>query len=235
MVGRVEALYRLQVLEAEIDETRAALDTIQSGLEANEELASARQELHEKEEALRASRGRLRELELDLEQVLSKIASTEEMLYGGQVTNPKELAGLDQELHYLRRRRSEVEDETLVSMDEVEEREAHFEGARRQFEAEERRWQATQNELRQEAEKLRSCLSALEAERKARLSSVSKEDLSIYENARRQTAGPAVVLLEGGICQGCRVALPTSLVQQVRRGQDLVYCGSCHRILYSQP
>lgn len=234
MVGRVEALYRLQALETEIDETRAALDTVQSGLQANEERASARRELRETEEAMRASRGRLRELELDLDQISSKIASTEEMLYGGQVTNPKELAGLDQELHYLRRRRSEVEDETLVSMDEVEQREAQFETAERHFEAAEQRWQTTQNELRQEAEGLRSRLAALEAERKTKLSSVSREDLSTYENARRQTAGPAVVLLEGGICQGCRVALPTSLVQQVRRGQDLVYCGSCHRILYSR-
>lgn len=234
MVGRVEALYRLQALETEIDETRAALDTVQSGLQANEERASARRELRETEEAMRASRGRLRELELDLDQISSKIASTEEMLYGGQVTNPKELAGLDQELHYLRRRRSEVEDETLVSMDEVERREAQFETAERHFEAAEQRWQTTQNELRQEAEGLRSRLAALEAERKTKLSSVSREDLSTYENARRQTAGPAVVLLEGGICQGCRVALPTSLVQQVRRGQDLVYCGSCHRILYSR-
>jgi predicted nucleic acid-binding Zn-ribbon protein len=234
VVGRVEALYRLQALETEIDETRAALDTVQSGLEANEERASARRELRETEEAMRASRGRLRGLELDLEQISSKIASTEQMLYGGQVTNPKELAGLDQELHYLRRRRSEVEDETLVSMDEVEQREAQFETAERHFEAAEQRWQTTQNELRQEAEGLRSRLAALEAERKTKLSSVSREDLSTYENARRQTAGPAVVLLEGGICQGCRVALPTSLVQQVRRGQDLVYCGSCHRILYSR-
>jgi predicted nucleic acid-binding Zn-ribbon protein len=234
VVGRVEALYRLQALETEIDETRAALDTVQSGLQANEERASARRELRETEEAMRASRGRLRELELDLDQISSKIASTEEMLYGGQVTNPKELAGLDQELHYLRRRRSEVEDETLVSMDEVERREAQFETAERHFEAAEQRWQTTQNELRQEAEGLRSRLAALEAERKTKLSSVSREDLSTYENARRQTAGPAVVLLEGGICQGCRVALPTSLVQQVRRGQDLVYCGSCHRILYSR-
>jgi len=234
MVGRVEALYRLQVVETEIDETATALDAIQSRLEATQELASTWQELRDKEEALRQSRGRLRELELDLEQISGKIASTEEMLYGGEVTNPKELAGLEQELGYLKRRQSEVEDEALVTMDEMEESEAQFKSAEGHVEDAERRWQTAQGELRQEAEELRSRLTTLESERKGSLSIVPKEDLSVYENRRRQTGGRAVALLEGGICQGCRVALPTSLVQQVRRGQDLVSCGSCHRILYSQ-
>ncbi len=233
VVGRVEALYRLQGIEMEIEETRASLDSVQSRLEANEVLVLARQELQEKGEQLRESRSTLRELELDLEQLAAKIASTEDTLYGGQVTNPKELAGLDQELDYLRRRRSEVEDETLVAMDQAETTEAQFKDAERRLRNVERQWDDTQGQLRQEAEELRSRLTALEAERKHFLSITPKEDLSVYENRRRQTGGQAVALLKGGICQGCRVALPTSVVQQVRRGQDLVYCGSCQRILYA--
>ncbi len=234
VVGRVEALYRLQAVEMEIDETRATLDAIESRLEVNEVLASARQELQENGEKLRDSRGRLRELELDLEQLAAKIASTEDTLYGGQVTNPKELAGLDQELDYLRRRRSEVEDETLVAMDQAETTEAQFNAAERRLRNVERQWDDTQGQLQQEAEELRSRLTALEAERKHCLSIIPEEDLSVYENRRRRTGGQAVAVLKGGICQGCRVALPTSVVQQVRRGQNLVYCGSCQRILYAE-
>jgi predicted nucleic acid-binding Zn-ribbon protein len=234
VVGRIEALYRLQSVEMEIDETRATLDDIQSRLEANGVLAPAQQELQENEEKLRDSRGRLRDLELDLEQLAAKIASTEETLYSGQVTNPKELAGLDQELDYLRRRRSEVEDETLVAMDQAETTEAQYKAAESRLQNVERQWDETQGQLRQEAEELRSRLTALEVEKKHCLSIIPKEDLSIYENRRRRTGGQAVAILKGGICQGCRVALPTSVVQQVRRGQDLVYCGSCQRILYAE-
>jgi predicted nucleic acid-binding Zn-ribbon protein len=118
-------------------------------------------------------------------------------------------------------------------MAEVEEQESGFEAGQGHLRRMEREWEAMQKDLRQEAEELRSGLTSLGEEREETLLGVSKDDLSAYEDLLRRKGGQAVALLEGGICQGCRVALPTSLVQKVRRGQDLVYCGSCERILYS--
>lgn len=235
MASRVEALYRLELIDAEVAEKRDALAHMEMQLDEEEELLPSRRKQDEKGEALRKSRSRLRSLELDLEEISSKIASTEKMLYGGEVTNPKELAGLEQELEYLKRRQSDVEDRTLVMMAEVEEMEGGFKEGKEFLERTERAWEAAQGNLHREAEELRSRLMALEGERRERLLTVSKEDLSAYEDVRRQKGGQAVAVLEKGICQGCRVALPTSFVQKVRLGQDLVYCGSCQRLLYSLP
>jgi len=233
MVDRVGALHKLQLIDSELNEKTEALGQVESQLDQNEELLSARRKMAEEEGGLHKSRATLRHLELDLEEISSKIVSAQERLYGGEITNPKELASLEQEIEYLKRRQSEVEDKTLETMAEVEEKQSGLKLEAECLQRREQEWEAIQEDLRQQAQELSARLTSLQGERTETLLTVSEEDLTVYEDLRRLKGGQAVALLEGGICQGCRVALPTSLVQKVRRGQDLVTCGSCGRILYS--
>ena len=234
MTGIVEAIHRLQSIDTEIDEKTSSLRSIEIELADNDEVVAASEAARSSEETVRELRSRLRSVELDLEEALDKIAATERALYGGEVSNPKELAGLEQELDYLRRRQSALEDDALVLMGEVEEQEDELQSAQELLSRTEQRWRAAQSDLREEAAKLRSRLDSLEAERREAAQTISDENLAVYEGLRQQKGGQAVVLLEDGICQGCRVALPTSVAQRVRRGDELVYCGSCQRVLYSQ-
>jgi len=234
MAGTVEAIYRLQMIDAEIDEKRGSLSSIEADLANNGDVLAASEAVRAGEETLRELRSRLRSLELDLEGILGKIAANESALYGGEVTNPKELAGMEQELNYLRRRRTAAEDDTLVLMGEVEAQEEKLQAAQKLLARTEQRWRMAQSELVKDAEELRSRLATLEAEREETAQGISEGNLGVYESLRRQKGGQAVALLEDGVCQGCRVALPTSLAQRVRRGSELVHCGSCQRVLYSR-
>ncbi len=233
MAGGVEDLYRLQRIDGELDEKRETLRSIESQLEDSQEVLAARKAVREQEEALREQRRRLRSLELDLEEISTKISAAERVLYGGEVTNPKELAGMEQESDYLRRRQSAVEDEALLSMGEVEEQEDALRTAQEHLTSAEQEWEELREVLRKDVEELGSRLTFLEAERAEISKRIPERNLTAYTVLRRQRGGQAVALLENGICQGCRVALPTSVVQRVRRGDEIVYCGSCQRILYS--
>jgi predicted nucleic acid-binding Zn-ribbon protein len=226
----VEAIYRLQLIDTEMDEGRAALRSVRSQLADDEEVLAAANVVRENEETTQKLRSSLRVLEMDLQEVLDKIGSTEGALYGGEVTSPKELAGMEQELEYLKRRQSSVEDDTLLIMSEVEEQEQALEVAREELSRTERSSDNLKLELRKDEEELLSRLTVLEAERMEIAQLISQQDLRAYEDLRSQKGGQAVALLENGICQGCRVALPTSVVQRVRRGSEVVYCGSCQRI-----
>jgi predicted nucleic acid-binding Zn-ribbon protein len=233
MSGRAEAIYRLQLLDTQIEDKRATLRAVEEQLGDDDELVGARRAAAEDEENVRRSRSQLRELELDLEELSSKISSAEDSLYGGEVTNPKELASMQRELNYLRLRQSKVEEETLSAMSALDERERMLKAAQKRLAAAEEGWEELQLRLHAEAEELRSRVSAFEAEREEIAKEIPQKDLSVYESLRRQKAGQAVALLENGICQGCQVALPTSMAQKVRRGSEMVQCGSCQRILYS--
>jgi predicted nucleic acid-binding Zn-ribbon protein len=233
MTGRVEAIYRLQSIDNEMDEKADALRAIEDQLERNDELLAARKSVLREEEALRDSRATLRDMELELQQVSGKVSSTAKALYGGEVTNPKELAGMEQELEYLRRRQDGLEEDALVVMAAVEDRAEELKGAEERLAQVQELHEAAQVDLSEEAESLRRRLRALAEEREEIIKAVSSRDLSTYEGLRAQRGGQAVALLEDGICQGCRVALPTGLAQRVRRGTELVQCASCQRILYS--
>ena len=55
--------------------------------------------------------------------------------------------------------------------------------------------------------------------------------LGVYESLRTLKQGRAVARIEQGACQGCRISLPTHVVQRARGGTVLVHCPSCERIL----
>lgn len=56
--------------------------------------------------------------------------------------------------------------------------------------------------------------------------------LELYDRLLQARGGEALAVLDGGICQACFMQVPPNLKVRVARGQDLVQCSSCDRILY---
>lgn len=147
--------------------------------------------------------------------------------------NPKELQNLEEELDSLRRRRERMEEAQLEAMLEVE----RLQGVRAaQAEALERlraEWQAAQEALRAEQKALRAQQSQLLARRQRQVAA-AKAFLPVYEELYRRKAGRPVAILKGGVCQTCGMTLPTGEVQRVRYSQELCFCSSCGRVLWTE-
>lgn len=231
-MGKAEALYRLQTIDLEIDERNRRLQEVKVVLEGNEELQRVRQSLQEGEKKLSQQRTKLRDKELEMRSLTSKIASVEDRLYGGRIKNLKELASRQEEVQYLKRRQGGLEDQVLESMIEVEESEASVTEQQERLARLEEEWQETQDRLSAEQEELIDRLSQLKARRVKLQRTIEAGDLALYEDLRHRRYGQAVALLEGELCQACRVTLPTSKAQQARQGEVLTLCASCERILY---
>ena len=76
-------------------------------------------------------------------------------------------------------------------------------------------------------------LDGLNAERSKRLSSeVSPESLALYERLLTAREGVALAELDGRVCQGCFMEVPSNLYVRVARGTSLTQCPSCDRIFY---
>ncbi len=229
---RVRGLYDLQVIDLEIDEAERNLRVVESGLGESEELRSARESLAQASEWQAELRRRLRNLELDLEEAIEKRKASEKTLYSGKVKSPKELSGLEQEVQLLKRRQVEVEDETLEVMSQLETADERLERERKRLKRLEIEWGEEQAELQEKQAALSSRLSLLR-ERWERLQvAIDPEDLATYEDLRRRKGRQGVALVQNGICQGCGVAVSTSKVTRVLRGEELVHCANCERILY---
>jgi len=232
-MSRAELLYRLQEVDVELDGKRHRLQKVEASLGETQELIQARDRLKQTEAAYRRWQATLQDLELKMASLENKIRNSEQRLYSGTIKNPKELASLQEELNYLRRRKSAEEDRLLEAMIGVEDQEAAWQEAQAHWETVEAAWTASQAKLSTERDELLTHLDELRDLRAARESGVDGTDLNHYEDLRRRKHGTAVARLQGNLCTCCHVEVPSSQLQQARHDEALTLCGTCGRILYA--
>jgi hypothetical protein len=225
-------LYALQEIDSAIDVAQATLAAVEEQLGETEELTSARTAVEEHRETLRGLHESQRDVEWQVDDARSHVTVVEKKLYGGTVRNPKELAGLNDDANMLKGHLQLREDELLNHMVKVEEQEAALRQAEAVLKEVDGRWRSEQADLLGQKERLEAELAELESSRRGQAGRIDGRVLGLYDLLRGRRQGKAVVKVERGMCQGCRISLPMSVLQKARSGFDVVQCVSCERILY---
>ena len=225
-------LYALQEIDSAVEATKASLTAVEEQLGESEELIAGRQAVEEGRDALEDVGKQQRELEWQVDDLRSRLSDVEGKLYGGSVRNPKELGSIQEEANILRGQLRRREDELLDLMVRVEERQAALRGAEESLTEVEERWRQDQKELTSEKGKLEGELAGLEERRGQQSGLIEARVLALYDNLWERRQGRAVVKVERGMCGGCRISLPMTVLQKARSGMDVVQCVSCERILY---
>jgi hypothetical protein len=227
----VDLLRDLQELDSQLDNARASLAQVRltigerSALDRLEsEVAGARNELHRIEATQR-------DLELQADTIRTKVTAEEKRLYGGTITNPKELGSLSDEIAQEKRRLSGLEDKVLALMEENEEAAQQLDALETSLIQQTDGWTSSQAQAKRRAQELEQAVQQLDARRATLAGQVDGPTRSTYDTLRRQK-GSAIAQVAQRTCQACRVALTPALEQRARIGADLVACHSCGRILY---
>jgi predicted nucleic acid-binding Zn-ribbon protein len=209
----------------------ARLNDIEAQLGESEELLAARESADLSRQTVQEIQARQKDLDLQAEEARAKAAEIEKKLYGGSVSNPKELEGYEADLTSLRGQLRKREDALLEVMLELEDAEAVLKEAAGALAKTEAAWKADQGSLIESRAALQEELAGLQAVRADQIDGMDRAALSLYEALRGRRNGTAVALVERGLCQGCRISLPMSILQRARSGVGLVQCVSCERIL----
>ncbi len=244
-MSRVQPLYRLQNIDSHLDEIKQYLVKITANLGRNKTLIKAEKIVAEAEQAWQQAQIKMKDLDLEVKGMTTKIANNEKRLYSGKAVSAKEAASLQEEVVSLKRwneKREELLLEVMVATDEAEK---CLNEARANLAAIKEKWASDQEKLHRVQTQLEQKVSYLTEQRPSILQNSSPEDLAEYEKLRTNKAGRAVaevVLLPeiqadeehggGYVCQACNVGVSYRKVQQARTGTELVYCGTCGRILY---
>ena len=78
-------------------------------------------------------------------------------------------------------------------------------------------------------------LDQLTTERRGIASQINPAVLAAYERVRKLRGGVAVAEAVDGRCSKCHMALRLQFFQDLKRGQQIMHCESCSRILYYNP
>ncbi len=223
-------LYQLQEIDLELESTEQTLKQISSQLGESRTVVSARVKLVSEQQRLKELKHQQHSAEWEIADLTVKITTAEEKLYGGKITNPKELADFQHEADSLKARRAHLEDTTLELMDQVELVTASVAKISSKFETLETEWHSQQQKLSAEMEQLKNKLSDLKQKRQLLSAEIDPETLELYDGLKKQK-GTAVAKIEQGICRGCSISLSISELQRARSGNP-VRCSSCGRILF---
>jgi predicted nucleic acid-binding Zn-ribbon protein len=89
------------------------------------------------------------------------------------------------------------------------------------------------HKLNIEQETLSQEVVRLEAERGAASATIDKNSLDQYNNLRKSRKGVAVAKVTGKNCSACGSTLSAALQQAARSPNEINFCDTCGRILYS--
>ena len=223
-------LYELQKSDLDIEMSQAALRQLVGKLGESQTLVEARAGVEVEEASLEKVRAEHRSLEEEAEVLASRIKSESERLYGGKVKSPKELSGIEQEVKALKGKKREREDRLLELMEQSDHMQMAVKEKRERLRQVEEEWREEQQQFAAEKTDLEEGLESLEERQQEMAGAVGAEELRLYDTLRR-SKGQAVVRIELGRCQGCRLTLSVAELQQARTGK-IMQCHSCGRILY---
>ena len=224
-------LFGLQEVDLKYDSRRALVADIDSRLCETEELIEAKTDLAAAEATAAGLQADQRKIEVHLEDLDARLVPLEEKLYSGSIRNPKELSDMQKEVGLQKARRGVLDDEGLMNLDRIEAAGKALRRAvasHRRIEAD---WNADQDRLRSERAVAVQERDHHEQDRTLRVQDMDASSVGLYEKLRETRQGRAVARIERGSCQGCRITLPTHVVQRVRGQIKLEQCPSCERIL----
>jgi predicted nucleic acid-binding Zn-ribbon protein len=155
-------------------------------------------------------------------------------MYGGSMSNAKELQSLQTELDSLARRRASLEDQILEQMVEAEPVDTELEAVSVKREALDARAVDVTAVLVEAEAAIDAELESLEAQRSTLVDGLDPALVERYEKLRARLKGVGIARFEGGKCHGCHLALPAAEVEQVRRqarDEGVATCPECDRLL----
>jgi hypothetical protein len=224
-------LFALQETDIALDSARARLEETESQLGETVALTSARAWLEAAAEFLKQLKSTQSDLEFEADEVRAKVGTVEAKLYGGEITDSRELSDFDTDLKSLKSNLRTREDTLLASLEQSEDGEAAMALIQAALVDIEARWKAAQAHLQTEKADLEPEIERLRALREGQSAATDRVWLNLYDILRERRDGSAVAIVERSMCQGCRITLPRNIIQRARNPEELVQCVSCERIL----
>lgn len=167
----------------------------------------------------------------EVSQLRERLAAEQQRMYGGEITNAKELSSMKAEIESVQRRIAEHEDAELEAMQRAEEIDAEIADLDRQVTAASERISELEVLRDEAARALMAEIAELEVRAERQREPLPVDLLARYDDARGRFGGGAVGQLDGDRCTACGISLSYADVNGLVEGPPLTTCPSCQRLM----
>jgi hypothetical protein len=224
-----EMLLKLQTVDydlGELERSKGYLPDMIKKLE--DEIIQTKESLQNYEKELQEKTLELKRVELEISTFNSELDKLQKQMR--DIKTNREYDALTSSISTHKLKISENEDGELKLLTNLDELKEKIQEYKQKVEEVAKNNTAQLTHLKKELESIDEKIEIKMGERKNVVVRVDKRILSTYERVK-QGKGYAVVFVKKRACGGCYKALPPQRVQEIKKGDQLITCDSCGRIL----
>ncbi len=234
MLPDLKLVVRLQDVDNRASELMKEVAALPKHIsEIEKKLESHERRLEADRAALSANQKERKRLEGDIQTQEQKISKLK-----GQMTDAKtndQYKAFQHEIEFCEKEIRRCEDRILELMAESEPLDKNVKAAEVFLKEEKKQVDAEKHVAQSRTAEDQTALDELQIERKKIGGEIAPAVLSAYERIRKTRGGVAIAEAVDGRCSRCHIALRPQFKQELKRGEKVMYCESCNRILYHTP
>ncbi len=230
MKNQILLLRQLQEVELKIEGLKGDQERYPLRIkDLDERIASEKELAFQEKERLQNLETERRRKEGELNDEGEKIKRSKGRLF--EVKTNKEYQALLHEIESMEKSMSQLEDETLSILEEIDELKGTVSKREGDLVTAEKETRAEIGELEQKLTDLVDEIAAMEGSRDDIIKKLDPELIRAYETLKIRR-GTALVAVRRGVCQGCFVNIPPQMFNEVQRNDMLIRCPNCNRFLF---
>lgn len=236
MREKLWALYELQQLDSALDAIKHQYAGLDRGQAEKAHYESVKAAHKEAQTALHTAEGELNDTKLEHQGVEAKRKQVEKKLYGGTVSNAKELTAMTAEVEMLTRNRERLEEKETALLVDLEVHRSRELEARKLLKAAIAAFNLKASAAQELSATYKAQVKTLVTQRNLSAKEIALDLMKRYDALRVRNNGIAIVCLEdGNACSGCKMGLSRDSVQRLHLGEWNVLCENCGRMLCEKP
>lgn len=231
MKSELEKLIALQELDIKIREIEKDIANIpnqQADIESQFNAFAA--EYLDKKTRLETTKREQRQAELDLKELEERLEKYKRDLM--RVRNEREYSTVLREIDVTKKAISALETQTLEKLELIEQLEQEIAALTPEIEIKRREFDAQIAQCASRLQQLQAELAAWRQQRQELVNEIPADLLARYDRLSQLRDGLALAEVRDGSCTACFMTIRPQAYADVRKGDQILACDNCSRILY---
>jgi predicted nucleic acid-binding Zn-ribbon protein len=234
MVSDLKVVLRLQDLDNRVAELTKEIATLPKHIaEIEKKLTGHERKLEADRAALAGNQRERKKMEGDIQVNEQKISKLRDQMLGAK--NNEQYRAFQHEIEFCEKEIRKCEDRILELMSEAEPLDRNVKAAEVSLKDEKKQVESEKGVARDRTAEDQKALGELNAERKTLVADITAGVLANYERIRKGRGGIAIAEAVDNRCSKCHIVLRPQFLQELKRGEKMMTCESCQRILYYNP
>ena len=231
MLEEITALIELQGVDDELRKVRSAIGEQEGKLDGfKKDLKTLGDSLEQEKTPRDELKKKQREMEAQIEDTTALVKKSESRIMS--IGNNREFRALQREIDDNKRRITEMEEELLGYIEQIEKMEATVASLQQECKDMEERFAQDKEEAESRMSENQVLLDQLNATRNSIGGKIHPDLFSTYQRVIKARKGRAVVPVVSYVCRGCNMSIPPQTYNELQIGTEIKYCPHCERIIY---